>query len=104
MASKHVVNGRRTLKAFESHIEKCKAPSTSNPLPVFADVDAEVFYFEELTHQEIGDRISVLKKTWFCKDGSGKHVAAGRRLEQQAARVELIQLRAEFKRRLEALS
>jgi hypothetical protein len=102
VASKHLTNGRRALKDFVSHVEKCKsAPPFNNSLKALANVEAESF--NELSHQQIGDHISALKAKWFCKDGSDKHVSAGRKQEQRSARIELMQLQAEFKKRLEAL-
>ena len=94
--------GRRALKSFESHIEKCKNTSRFESVdPELPDFDGNEF--PDLTHQQIGDRITLLQATWFCKDGSDKRVSASRKIEQNLARTELAQLRAEFQRRLENL-
>ena len=101
MPSKHLRDGRRALRDFEANLKKCnKAPPFAPELP--SAPEPPVNTFPEWSGQQIGDRISSLNKTWFLKDGSDRHVSQRRQADQRSARIELIQLRIEFMKRLNA--
>lgn len=101
MTSKHLRDGRRTLRDFEANLKKCNKALPFAPEPPSAP-EVPPNTFPEWSGQQIGDRISSLDKTWFLKDGTDRHVSQRRRKEQRSARIELIQLRIEFMKRLNA--